>query len=59
MSERLLDIDEVIEVVEDGEIIENHPSDWPFPSVLLLRFTASGPLHAVLPATVGALERVG
>lgn len=34
--------------VESGEIIENYPNDTPFPSVLLLGWVQTQPIHVVL-----------
>ena len=34
-------------VLELGEVIEQYPNDYPFPSALLLGFTDLGPLHVV------------
>ncbi|MBK9012902.1 MAG: DUF4258 domain-containing protein [Saprospiraceae bacterium] len=38
---------EVLEVMEFGEVIQNYGYDKPFPSVLLLGFTNSRPIHVV------------
>lgn len=39
---------DVIHAIQDGEIIEQYPDDYPYPSCLLLGFTTAGePLHAV------------
>jgi hypothetical protein len=40
--------DEVTNALTKGEIIEQYPSDYPFPSCLVLGHTAAGrPLHVV------------
>lgn len=39
---------DVIQAIQSGEIIEQYPDDYPYPSCLLLGLTAAGkPLHAV------------
>ena len=39
---------DVIHAIQDGEIIEQYPDDYPYPSCLLLGLTTAGePLHAV------------
>lgn len=41
-------VDEVLGVLETGEIIEEYPQDRPYPSCLILGRTAEGrPLHVV------------
>lgn len=40
--------DEVLQAIETGEIIEQYPEDYPFPSCLLLGMTIAGRyLHVV------------
>lgn len=39
---------DVLQAIQSGEIIEQYPDDYPYPSCLLLGLTAAGkPLHAV------------
>ena len=41
-------IDDVINALTHGEIIEHYPSDYPFPSCLVLGYTSTEkPLHVV------------
>ncbi|MEZ4939763.1 MAG: DUF4258 domain-containing protein [Saprospiraceae bacterium] len=38
---------EVLDVLENGEVIQRYDDDKPFPSALLLGFPATRPIHAV------------
>lgn len=38
---------EVVEVLENGEVIQTYDYDKPFPSILLLSFPDERPLHVV------------
>jgi len=41
-------LDDVLESVLTGEIIEEYPTDWPYPSCLVLGFTGGRePVHSV------------
>jgi hypothetical protein len=43
-----LSLDEIFESAIRGEIIEEYPTDWLYPSCLILGFTESGaPVHSV------------
>ena len=54
MNERGILLRDVIHVIETGEIIEQYPDDYPFPSCLVLGKTAAGrSLHAVVSAEDG------
>ena len=45
-TERLIDSSDILEALLHGEIIEDYPNDYPFPSCLLLSFSKSGkPTH--------------
>ena len=49
MSERGILLREVMEAISRGEIIEQYPEDYPFPSCLILGFTINGRcIHAVI-----------
>ena len=37
-----------LSVLLDGEIIENYPDDFPFPSALILGWIGGRPLHVVV-----------
>ena len=51
MALRGISADEVIEVVNQGDVIEDYPQDIPFPSRLLLGVAQGRPLHVVAAAT--------
>lgn len=49
MLERTIKIDEVLETLNNGKIIEVYPGDRPLLSLLMLGYTADGrPLHLVV-----------
>lgn len=48
MFERSITVDDVDCALEHGEVIENYPDDFPFPSRLILGWTDSRPLHIVV-----------
>lgn len=46
LLQRGISQDDVIQAIQSGEIIENYPGDYPYPSCLLLGNEAAGaPLH--------------
>ena len=45
MFERSISKPDVIAAISSGEVIEDYPSDKPFPSQLLLGFAEGRPLH--------------
>ena len=47
MLERRISREEVLDVLEVGVIIQRYDDDKPFPSVLLLGFPATRPIHVV------------
>jgi Domain of unknown function (DUF4258) len=47
MVEREISADDVRAVVEQGKEIENYPSDFPYPSRLLLGWRGTRPIHVV------------
>lgn len=48
MIERDIKRQNVMEAILDGEIIEDYPDDFPFPSCLILGYSTNGmPLHVV------------
>ena len=54
----LIRVDEVLEVLDAGEIIEEYPDDQPYPSCLIFgRTRAARPLHVVC-APVLAEQRI-
>ena len=49
MSERGIELQDVINAVDHGEIIEQYPDDYPFPSCLILGIAVKNKyLHAVV-----------
>ena len=48
MFERNISDQEVLKVIQDGEVIEEYPDDKPYPSMLILGFVDSHPIHVVL-----------
>lgn len=54
MVERDVSRAQVLEVLEDGEIVEEYEDDKPFPSALILGFVGNRPLHVVVALNVGA-----
>ena len=53
--ERSIKYDEITAAILSGEIIEQYPEDFPYPSCLILGTVASGPLHVVAGVGGGAL----
>jgi hypothetical protein len=47
MVERSISPDDVLEVLEKGEIIREYPHDKPFPSLLRLGWVGERPIHVV------------
>ncbi len=39
LNERNISIDDVMKAIETGEVIEQYPKDFPFPSCLILGFS--------------------
>ena len=48
MSARSITAQDIRAVVDEGEVIASYPGDRPYPSELLLGFSAGLPLHVVL-----------
>lgn len=48
MHEREIATNDVLSVLEEGEVIEDYPNDNPFPSRLLLGYAEGRPLHVVV-----------
>ena len=56
MSERGILLREVMEAISRGEIIEQYPEDYPFPSCLILGFTINGRcIHVVISTDAGLI----
>ena len=48
MFERQLKKDDIISVIQEGEVIADYPDDLPYPSKLILGHIYDLPLHVVL-----------
>ena len=48
MQERDILLDDVLSVIMNGEIIEDYPDDFPFPSCLVMGIIGERILHVVL-----------
>jgi hypothetical protein len=51
MYERLITVNDIDTVLKTGQIIENYPTDMPYPSALWLGFAATRPIHLVAAET--------
>lgn len=58
MFERKIAVDDVLHVVEFGEVIEVYPDDWPYPSRLLLGQSGSRKLHVVVASNFSNNELI-
>ena len=47
MAKRGITMGEVRQVLDTGEIIEDYPEDFPYPSQLMLGWSGDRPLHVV------------
>jgi len=52
MFERSLAEPDILQVIAQGEVIEEYPSDTPYPSALLLGFIGTTPVHVVVAREV-------
>lgn len=48
MFQRSISADDVVQVLDSGEIVEDYPNDFPYPSRLLLARVAGRFLHVVV-----------
>ncbi len=48
MFERKVDADDVRHILAAGEVIEDYPTDTPYPSCLVLGWRGTRPLHIVV-----------
>ena len=48
MIERNISTDDILEVINHGEIIGTYPDDKPYPSFLFLKFVNTDPIHVVV-----------
>ena len=56
MISRNILVNDVVEVVEFGELIADYPNDKPYPSKLLLNFINDIPIHVVVAQNVNRDE---
>ena len=48
MFERGISKNEIVEIIESGEIIEEYNDDYPYPSSLMFKMVSGKPVHIVL-----------
>ncbi|MEO7454492.1 MAG: DUF4258 domain-containing protein [Fimbriimonadales bacterium] len=48
MFEREISVDDVQDVITNGEVVEDYPDDFPLASRLLLSFCKGRPIHVVV-----------
>ena len=58
MAERSLTIEQIRRVIGNNEVIEEYPNDTPYPSKLILGWSESRPVHAVIAENVSDSERI-
>lgn len=58
MFERKIKIDDVSDVIHCGEVIEDYPDDFPYPSYLMLGWEEKRPLHVVAADNQAGKETV-
>lgn len=51
MAQRDLSVEDIRHVLDTGEIIEDYPNDYPYPSALMLGWAGGRPLHVVAATT--------
>ncbi len=56
MISRNIAADDVIAVIEFGEVIADYPGDKPYPSKLLLNFIDGTPIHVVVAQNISSDE---
>ncbi|MEX2381742.1 MAG: DUF4258 domain-containing protein [Opitutales bacterium] len=47
MAQRGISVDDVRQALDTGEIVEDYPNDFPYPSALVLGWIEQRPLHIV------------
>lgn len=45
--ERNISLDDITNCIMNGEIIENYPDDYPYPTALVLEYKINKPIHVV------------
>ncbi len=58
MFERGITVDDIANALDSGRIIEDYPTDFPYPSALWLGFVRNIVLHIVVAENASAGERV-
>lgn len=58
MFERGISVEDVREVLKSGEVIEDYPTDFPYPSRLMLGWRETTPIHVVAAENQGAQETI-
>jgi hypothetical protein len=53
MYERRITEEEVIHVIEHGEVVEDYPDDYPYPSSLILGLASGRSIHVVVAVEPG------
>jgi len=54
-AERGINVNDVRDVINSGEIIEQYPEDFPFPSCLIFGYSGDRPLHVVASIDEGIM----
>ena len=58
MFERSITVADVRYILDNGEVIEDYPNDFPFPSRLVLGWRAMRPIHIVAADNFSAGETI-
>ena len=54
-AERGINVNDIQNVINGGEIIEQYPEDFPFPSCLIFGYSGDRPLHVVASIDEGIM----
>lgn len=57
MFERGIAKQEAIEVIEQGEIIEQYKDDYPYPSYLIFKIVNDKPIHMVVADNISEMQK--
>ena len=58
MLERGISKKEIIEVIEQGEIIEQYQDDYPYPSCLMFKIVNHKPIHIVVADNITEAQKI-
>lgn len=58
MLERGIGKKEIIEVIEQGEIIEQYKDDYPYPSCLMFKIVNHKPIHMVVADNISEAQKI-